>query len=406
MATENRKNRMTKVSDRLNRLSESATLAMARMSRELKAQGKDVIALSLGEPDFDTPDFVKEAAKKAVDDNYSHYTPVPGILDLRVAIVNKFKRDNGLDFTTEEIVVSTGAKQSIANVCLSLLNPGDEVLLPAPYWVSYIDIVRLSEGITVEISSSVENDFKVTASEIESKITGKTKLLMFSSPCNPSGSVYTKSELLEIARMLERYPDIYIIADEIYEHINFTNEHFSIGTIQEIKDRVITVNGVSKGFAMTGWRVGFIGAPLWIAKACSKIQGQVTSAACAVAQKAAETAVNAHPDEVSFMKDIFLKRRDLVLKKLNKIEGIKCNIPQGSFYLFPDVSYYLGKKDGKTIINSSDDLCMYLLNSCYVALVAGTPFGNPECVRISYAASEEYLLKAISRIETQLSKLK
>ena len=347
---------MTKVSDRLNRLSESATLAMARMSRELKAQGKDVIALSLGEPDFDTPDFVKEAAKKAVDDNYSHYTPVPGILDLREAIVNKFKRDNGLDFTTEEIVVSTGAKQSIANVCLSLLNPGDEVLLPAPYWVSYIDIVRLSEGITVEISSSVENDFKVTASEIESKITGKTKLLMFSSPCNPSGSVYTKSELLEIARMLERYPDIYIIADEIYEHINFTNEHFSIGTIPEIKDRVITVNGVSKGFAMTGWRVGFIGAPLWIAKACSKIQGQVTSATCAVAQKAAETAVNANPNEVSFMKDIFLKRRKLVLEKLNEIEGIKCNVPQGAFYLFPDVSYYLGKTDGETIINSSLDV--------------------------------------------------
>lgn len=265
---------MTKVSDRLNRLSESATLAMARMSRDLKDQGKDVIALSLGEPDFDTPDFVKEAAKKAVDDNYSHYTPVPGILDLRKSIAKKFKRDNGLDFTAEQIVVSTGAKQSIANVCLSLLNPGDEVILPAPYWVSYADIVCLSEGITVEVSSSVEDDFKVTAAEIENKITEKTKLLMFSSPCNPSGSVYTKSELLEIAKMLEKYPNIYIIADEIYEHINFTNQHFSIGTIPELKDRVITVNGVSKGFAMTGWRVGFIGAPIWIAKACSKIQGQ------------------------------------------------------------------------------------------------------------------------------------
>jgi aspartate aminotransferase len=397
---------MTKVSERLNRLSESATLAMARMSRELKDQGKDVIALSLGEPDFDTPDFVKEAAKKAVDDNYSHYTPVAGILDLRKAITNKFKRDNELDFTAEQIVVSTGAKQSIANVCLSLLNPGDEVLLPAPYWVSYADIVSLSEGIKVEISSSIENDFKVTAAEIESKITEKTKLLMFSSPCNPSGSVYTKSELLEIAKMLEKYPNIYIIADEIYEHINFTDEHFSIGTILELKDRVITVNGVSKGFAMTGWRVGFIGAPLWITKACSKIQGQVTSATCAVAQKAAETAVNANPNEVSFMKDIFLKRRNLVLEKLNEIEGIKCNVPQGAFYLFPDVSYYLGKTDGETIINSSDDLCMYLLNSCYVALVAGTPFGSPECVRISYAASEKDLLKAISRIKNQLSKLK
>ena len=397
---------MTKISDRLNRLSESATLAMARMSRELKDQGKDVIALSLGEPDFDTPDFVKEAAKKAVDDNYSHYTPVAGILDLRESIANKFKRDNKLDFTAEQIVVSTGAKQSIANVCFSLLNPGDEVLLPAPYWVSYADIVSLSEGITVEIPSSIENDFKVTASEIESKITEKTKLLMFSSPCNPSGSVYTKSELLEIAKMLEKYPNIYIIADEIYEHINFTGVHFSIGTIPKLKDRVITVNGVSKGFAMTGWRVGFIGAPIWIAKACSKIQGQITSATCAVAQKATETAVNANPNEVSFMKDIFLKRRNLVLEKLNEIEGIKCNVPQGAFYLFPDVSYYLGKTDGETIINSSDDLCMYLLNSCYVALVAGTPFGNPECVRISYAASEKDLLEAISRIKKQLSELK
>ena len=412
MATKNKK--MTKVSERLNRLSESATLAMARMSRELKSQGKDVIALSLGEPDFDTPNFVKESAKKAIDDNYSHYTPVSGLLDLRQAIVNKFKRDNGLNFTAEQIIVSTGAKQSIANACLSLLNPGDEVLLPAPYWVSYADIVRLSEGITVEILSSVENDFKVTPSEIENKITDKTKLLMFSSPCNPSGSVYTKLELLAIGKMLEKYPNIYIISDEIYEHINFTNEHFSIGAIPKLKDRVITVNGVSKGFAMTGWRIGFLGAPLWITKACSKIQGQITSATCSISQKAAEAAMNANPlvmsspfnNEVSYMKDVFLKRRNLVLEKLNAIDGIKCNIPQGAFYLFPDISYYLGKTDGETIIESSDDLCMYLLNSCYVALVAGTPFGNPECIRISYAASEKNLLEAISRIKNQLSKLK
>ena len=397
---------MTKVSDRLNRLSESATLAMARMSRELKAEGKDVIALSLGEPDFDTPEFVKQAAKKAVDDNFSHYTPVPGLLELRQAIAHKFKRDNGLDFSPEQIVVSTGAKQSLANVCLSLLNPGDEVLLPAPYWVSYADIVNLAEGTPVQISSSVEKDFKVSASEIEEKITDKTKILMFSSPCNPSGSVYTKEELTDIAKILEKYPDIYIIADEIYEHINFTDAHFSIGTIPYLKDRVITVNGVSKGFAMTGWRVGFIGAPLWIAKACSKIQGQVTSATCAISQKATETAVSADPSEVMFMKDIFLKRRNLVLEKLKGIEGINCNVPQGAFYLFPDVSYYFGKSDGTTIINSSDDLCMYLLNTCYVALVAGTPFGNPECVRISYAASEENLLEAINRIKNQLSKLK
>ena len=397
---------MTKVSDRLNRLSESATLAMARMSRELKAEGKDVIPLSLGEPDFDTPDFVKEAAKKAVDDNFSHYTAVPGLLELRTAIVNKFKRDNELDFTAEQIVVSTGAKQSLANICLSLLNPEDEVLLPAPYWVSYADIVNLSEGTPVEISSSVENDFKVTASEIEDKITDKTKILMFSSPCNPSGTVYTKEELTKIAEMLKNYPDIYIISDEIYEHINFTESHFSIGTIPYLKDRVITVNGVSKGFAMTGWRVGFIGAPLWIAKACSKIQGQITSATCAIAQKGTQAAVNANPEVTTEMKKIFLKRRDLVLGKLNEIEGIKCNVPQGAFYLFPDVSYYFGKSDGKNTINSSDELCMYLLNNCFVALVSGTPFGNPECVRISYAASEDDLLEAIKRIKNQLSKLK
>lgn len=397
---------MTKVSERLKRLSESATLAMARMSRELKEKGHNVIPLSLGEPDFDTPDFIKVAAKKAIDDNFSHYTPVPGLPELRTAISNKFKRDNNLDYSAEQIVVSTGAKQSLANVCLSLLNPGDEVLLPTPYWVSYADIVTLSEGVSVKIESKIENDFKITAAQLESKITDKTKLLMFSSPCNPSGTVYTKKELTDIAEMLEKYPNIYIIADEIYEHINFTEEHFSIGSIPSIKERVITVNGVSKGFAMTGWRVGFIGAPLWIAKACTKIQGQVTSATCSISQKAAETAVSANPEVVSKMKDIFLERRDLVLEKFNEIEGVKCNVPEGAFYLFPDVSYYFGKSDGEITINSSDDLCMYLLNKCYVALVAGTPFGNPECVRISYAASEENLLEAISRIKKQLSKLK
>ena len=397
---------MTKVSERLKRLSESATLAMARMSRELKEKGHNVIPLSLGEPDFDTPDFIKVAAKKAIDDNFSHYTPVPGLPELRTAISDKFKRDNNLDYSAEQIVVSTGAKQSLANVCLSLLNPGDEVLLPTPYWVSYADIVTLSEGVSVKIESKIENDFKITAAQLESKITDKTKLLMFSSPCNPSGTVYTKKELTDIAEMLEKYPNIYIIADEIYEHINFTEEHFSIGSIPSIKERVITVNGVSKGFAMTGWRIGFIGAPLWIAKACTKIQGQVTSATCSISQKAAETAVSANPEVVSKMKDIFLERRDLVLEKFNEIEGVKCNVPEGAFYLFPDVSYYFGKSDGEITINSSDDLCMYLLNKCYVALVAGTPFGNPECVRISYAASEENLLEAIRRIKKQLSKLK
>ena len=397
---------MTKVSDRINRLSESATLAMARMSRELKAEGKDVIALSLGEPDFNTTEFIKDAAKQAIDNNFSHYTPVPGLLELRESICTKFKRDNNLNFTSDQIVVSTGAKQSITNVCLSLLNEGDEVLLPIPYWVSYTDIVKLSEGTPVFIPSTIESDFKVSANEIEKHITKKTKLLIFSSPCNPSGTVYTQTELEDIARMLEKYPDIYIIADEIYEHINFTNNHFSIGSIPSMKDRVITVNGVSKGFAMTGWRVGFIGAPLWISKACNKIQGQVTSATCAIAQKATERAMKEDPISISFMKKIFLQRRDLVLEKLNEIEGFECNIPQGAFYVYPNVSYYFGKSDGDFRINDSNDLCMYLLNKCHVALVAGSPFGNPECLRISYAASEENLLNAINRIKLQLENLK
>jgi aspartate aminotransferase len=397
---------MTKVSERLNRLAESATLAMARMSRELQAKGIDVIALSLGEPDFDTPEFIKEAAKKAIDDNFSHYTPVPGLPELRSAIVQKFKRDNDLEFTADQIVTSTGAKQSLANLCLSLLNPGDEVLLPCPYWVSYTELVKLAEGVPVEVPSTIDSDFKVTPEQLEAAITPKTKLLMFSSPCNPSGTVYTQSELEAIAKMLEKYPDIYVVADEIYEHINFTEKHFSIGTITSMKDRTITVNGVSKGFAMTGWRVGFIGAPLWIAKACNKIQGQVTSATCAIAQKAAERAMLADPRSTTQeMKDTFLKRRDMILAELNNIEGVKCNVPQGAFYVFPDVSYYFGKSDGTTTINNSDDFCMYLLNKAHIALVAGDSFGNPECVRISYAASDDKLMQAMDRIKKQLAQL-
>ena len=397
---------MHKLSERINRLAESATLAMARMSRELKAEGKDVIALSLGEPDFNTPEFIKDAAKDAINNNFSHYTPVPGLDDLRISIANKFKRDNKLEFSKDEIVVSTGAKQSLANICLSLLNPGDEVLIPCPYWVSYAEIIKLSEGVPVEIPSSVEQNFKVSAEDIENSISEKTKMFMFSSPCNPSGSVYTEKELKAFAKVFEKHPDIFIVSDEIYEHINFTNEHFSIGRIDSIKDRVITVNGVSKGFAMTGWRVGFIGAPLWIAKACNKIQGQVTSATCAIAQKAAEEAMNADPVLVTNkMKNSFLNRRNLLLEKLNEIKGVKCNIPDGAFYVFPDVSYFHGKTDGKIKINNSNDLCMYLLNSCYVALVSGAPFGNPECVRISYAASEEKLIEAVKRIKIQLEKL-
>ena len=397
---------MHKLSERINRLAESATLAMARMSRELKAEGKDVIALSLGEPDFNTPEFIKDAAKDAINNNFSHYTPVPGLDDLRISIANKFKRDNKLEFSKDEIVVSTGAKQSLANICLSLLNPGDEVLIPCPYWVSYAEIIKLSEGVPVEIASSVEQNFKVSAEDIENSISEKTKMFMFSSPCNPSGSVYTEKELRAFAKVFEKHTDIFIVSDEIYEHINFTNEHFSIGRIDSIKDRVITVNGVSKGFAMTGWRVGFIGAPLWIAKACNKIQGQVTSATCAIAQKATEEAMNADPVLVTNkMKNSFLNRRNLLLEKLNEIKGVKCNIPDGAFYVFPDVSYFHAKTDGKIKINDSNDLCMYLLNSCHVALVSGAPFGNPECVRISYAASEEKLIEAVKRIKIQLEKL-
>jgi len=396
---------MTKVSERLNRLSESATLAMARMSRELKTLGHDVIALSLGEPDFETPDFVKEAAKKAVDNNFSHYTPVPGLADLREAIAEKLKRDNGLEYTPEQIVASTGAKQSIANVCMSLLNPGDEVLLPAPYWVSYFEIIKLAEGTPVEIPSSIEADFKVSPEQLEAAITPNTKLLLFSTPCNPSGTVYSKGELEAIAKMLENYPDIYIICDEIYELINFGEPHFSMAAITSMKERVITVNGVSKGFAMTGWRVGYIAAPQWIANACNKIQGQITSATCAVAQKATEAAMLANPSSVNYMKDAFHKRRDMMLSMLNEVPGIKTNTPRGAFYIFPDVSHYFGMSNESTIIKDSNDFCMYLLNDAHVALVAGAAFGTPNCVRISYAASEENLKEAVKRIKVSLAKL-
>ena len=395
------------LSDRLNRLSESATLAMARMSRELKAKGVDVISLSLGEPDFNTPSFIKEAAKKAIDDNFSHYTPVAGLDELREAIVKKFKRDNGLEFSTNQIVVSTGAKQSLANICLSILNPGDEVLLPCPYWVSYAEIIKLSEGVPVEIRSTIKNNFKVSVNDLENAITPKTKLLMFSSPCNPSGTVYSERELREIAKMLERYPNIYIVSDEIYEHINFTEQHFSIGTINEIKDRTITVNGVSKGFAMTGWRVGYMGAPMLIANACNKIQGQITSATCAIAQKATEKALIEDPiRNIQEMKVAFEERRDMVLNELKLIPGIVCNKPEGAFYIFPDISYYFGKKNNETTIKNANDLCMYLLNTAHVALVSGAAFGNPECVRISYATTKKSLKIACDRIKNSLKNLK
>ena len=396
---------MNQVSDRLSRLSESATLAMARMSRELKQKGHNVIALSLGEPDFDTPEFIKDAAKKAIDDNFSHYTPVPGLLELRQAICTKLKRDNNLSYTTENIIVSTGAKQSIANLCLSLLNKGDEVILPAPYWVSYFELVKLGEADPVVVESSIENDFKISPEQLRKSITSKTKMLLFSTPCNPSGTVYTEQELKEIAKVLEEFPQVLVVCDEIYEHINFGTDHFSMANINSIKERVITVNGVSKGFAMTGWRVGYIAAPEWIAKACNKIQGQLTSATCAIAQKATETAMLADPVKIEYMRNAFHKRRDLMLNLLSEIDGVKCNTPQGAFYIFPDISFYFNKSDGEFTVKDSNDFCMYLLNNAHVALVSGTAFGTPNCVRISYAASEENLKEAVSRIKKALMKL-
>jgi len=396
---------MQKVSNRLKQLSESATLAMARMSRELKAQGHNVIALSLGEPDFDTPEFIKKSAKNAIDNNYSHYTPVPGLIELREAISKKLKRDNKLDYSPDQIVVSTGAKQSIANVCLSLLNSGDEVILPAPYWVSYYELVKLGEATPIVVKSSIDNDFKMSPQDLENAITPNTKMIIFSSPCNPSGTVYSQQELEEFAKVLENYPNIYVVSDEIYELINFGVKHFSIARIDSIKDRVITVNGVSKGFAMTGWRVGYIAASKWISSACNKIQGQVTSATCAIAQKATETAMLASPSEVEYMRIAFHKRRDLMLQMLSEIPGIRTNTPDGAFYIFPDVSHYFGKSDGEKTISNSSDFCMYILNDAHVALVAGEAFGSPNCVRISYAASEENLNEAVKRMKKSLAKL-
>ena len=396
---------MQQVSNRLKQLSESATLAMARMSRELKAQGHNVIALSLGEPDFDTPEFIKESAKNAIDNNYSHYTPVPGLLELREAISKKLKRDNKLDYSPDQIVVSTGAKQSIANVCLSLLNLGDEVILPAPYWVSYYELVKLGEATPIVVKSSIDNDFKMSPQDLENAITPNTKMIIFSSPCNPSGTVYSQLELQELAKVLENYPNIFVVSDEIYELINFGVKHFSIARIDSIRDRVITVNGVSKGFAMTGWRVGYIAAPQWISSACNKIQGQVTSATCAIAQKATETAMLASPSEVEHMRIAFHKRRDLMLEMLSEIPGIRTNTPDGAFYIFPDVSHYFGKSDGEKTISNSSDFCMYILNDANVALVDGEAFGSPNCVRISYAASEENLIEAVKRMKKSLAKL-
>jgi len=397
---------MQTLSARLNRLSESQTLAMTRRSRELRAQGIDVINLSIGEPDFPTPQIIKEAAKKAIDEDFSHYTPVSGYLELRQAIAEKFKRDNALDFEADQIVVSTGAKQSIANAVLSIINPGDEVIVPVPYWVSYLEIIKLAEGNSVLVEAGIENDFKVTATQLKKAITSRTKLMIFSSPCNPSGSVYSQKELEEIAEVFAAYPDIYIISDEIYEHINFIGKHYSIGTIASIKNRVITVNGLSKAFAMTGWRVGYLGASKEIAKACDKIQGQITSATCSIAQKAAYTAVLLNPSETYAMRDIFKNRRDRVLALMKDIPGLKANIPDGAFYIFPDITYYIGKSFEGTMIKNATDLCYYLLDKALVALVPGAAFGNDNYLRFSYSASEEVLVEALKRMKEALAKLK
>ena len=392
------------VSSRIQNMETSATLAMAAKARELKTQGIDIIGLSLGEPDFNIPDFIKEAAKKAIDENYSSYTAVDGYTELKVAIAHKFKRDNQLNYTPNQIVVSTGAKQSLYNVAMAILNPGDEVILPAPYWVSYRDIVKLAEGVPVEVSTSIESDFKMTAAQLEQAITPKTKMLWFSSPCNPSGSFYHKSELEAIAQVLKAHPQIIVVSDEIYEHINFSNNgHFSIASIESMYDRTVTVNGVSKAFAMTGCRIRYIGAPEWLAKACTKLQGQVTSGANSIAQRAVIEALMAPVERIQYMVDAFKNRRDLVLALLGKIKGFKVNIPEGAFYVFPDISYYFGKTLKGMHISNASDFALFLLEHAQVATVSGEAFGDENCIRISYAASEEMLTEAIHRISRAVS---
>ena len=400
---------MNYLSDRINLLAESETLAMTRRSRELRAQGFDVINLSIGEPDFDTPEHVKEAAKEAIDQNYSHYTPVPGYPELRKAIADKLKRDNGLNYTAEQIVVSTGAKQSLANAILCLVNPGEEVLIPAPYWVSYKEIIKLAGAKGVFIDSNIQSDFKVTAAQIEAAITPNTKLFIFSSPCNPSGTVYTHDELEAFAEVFARHPHVFVISDEIYENINFTGKHNSIASFDSIHKRVIVINGLSKGFAMTGWRLGYMAAAKEIAQACDKLQGQITSGTCSITQRAAIVAMNTDPaesDDIKQMVDAFKYRRDLAISLLREVPGVKLNVPDGAFYLFPEVTYYFGKSFGDRIILSGSDLCDYLLDTAFVAIVPGAAFGSPDCIRISYATSEDTLREAIRRISEALSKLK
>ena len=392
------------LSERVKNLATSQTLAMAAKARELRSSGKDVIGLSLGEPDFNIPDFIKEAAKNAIDENYNSYTPVDGYTDLKQAIINKFERDNGLRFTSSQIVVSTGAKQALYNIASVLVNPGDEVILPCPYWVSYADIVKLKGGIPVEVKTDIKNNFKMTGDQLRNAITEKTKMVWFSSPCNPSGSVYSKKELQEISNVLESHKGVFIVSDEIYEHINYKGGHQSIGSFENVKNRTITVNGVSKAFAMTGWRIGYIGAPEWIARSCNKVQGQVTSGANCIAQRAVITALTEKPEKIKYMVDEFKIRRNLILNLLNDIIGFKCNIPDGAFYVFPNISYYFGKTIDGFKINNASDMSMFLLEKALVATVTGDAFGNPNCIRISYAASVEQIKKAVQRIKSAVEK--
>ena len=394
---------MQLLSDRILNMATSATLAMAAKARALRGEGKDIIGLSLGEPDFNTPDFIKEAAIKAINDDYNSYTPVDGYVELKEAIITKFKRDNNLAYTLPQIVVSTGAKQALANIAGIMLNQGDEVILPCPYWVSYSDIVKLNDGVPVEVKTSIDTDFKMTPAQLEAAITPKTKMMWFSSPCNPSGSVYSKAELRTLADVLVKHPNIYVVSDEIYEHINYGEGHASIAEFSDMYDRTITVNGVSKAFAMTGWRIGYIGAPEKIARACNKLQGQMTSGANCIAQRAVITALNESPSRVQFMIDEFKVRRDLILGLLNDIEGFKSNTPEGAFYVFPDVSHFFGKTLRGTTINNATDFSLYLLEEALVATVTGEAFGNPNCIRISYAASQEQIIEAIKRIKDAIS---
>ncbi|MDO7171918.1 pyridoxal phosphate-dependent aminotransferase [Mariniflexile sp. AS56] len=394
---------MQLLSDRILNMATSATLAMAAKARELRTEGKDIIGLSLGEPDFNTPDFIKDAAIQAINENYNSYSPVDGYVDLKQAIITKFKRDNDLTYAPSQIVVSTGAKQSLANIAAVMTNKGDEVIMPCPYWVSYADLVKLNDGIPVEVKTTIATDFKMTPAQLEAAITPKTKMIWFSSPCNPSGSIYSKEELRALADVLVKYPDVYVVSDEIYEHINYVGGHASMAQFEDMYDRTITVNGVSKAFAMTGWRIGYIGAPEKIARACNKMQGQVTSGANCIAQRATITALNESPSRVQYMIDEFKVRRDLILDLLSDVEGFVTNVPEGAFYVFPNISHFFGKTlRGKTINNASD-FSLYLLEEALVATVDGESFGNPDCIRISYAASQEQIREAIKRIKAVVS---